>query len=409
MLYKKRLVSELAVANRSEAMEADTIKKNGQCLKNYNRSVNFSKNYFLRLQVTTFALLFAMMNVQAQEGFVRDFGSNPTLCQKNLMLYQSDYKEKNYDAAIVNWRKVWSDCPLGSPNLTLHGTIMYKHFIEIETPRRLLQEPLDKDKRNALIDTLMQVWEKGIKLRPEAESYKIGYAHDMRRYSSGPESQDKLLKIHKDLIDVQKERTTAVTYAHYISILFDQNRNGRISDEDFLDEYNRVIDQICEVIKKTTDEKIGEDLARARDMFEEMIIMRSTAIGCENIIKIYGDKYEENKNDAEFLRKLTRMLTNKDCNSDLREKAVEQQFALNPTSYAAYCMALLSLRRENFEKVVEYSQLAIATETNSFDKAQYNYMLGSIMLKQMSHKTYNELAFDVSFPSMLLSKSSGII
>jgi len=312
-------------------------------------------------------------NVSAQARFVPDFGSNVPQCQRNLSLFQSDYQIKNFDDAIVHWRKLWRDCPLSSPNLTLRGAEIYRFYIDRE---------LNQARKSALVDTLMQVWEKGIALRPEVASYPEGFAQDMQRYAS--DDQDKMLKMYEDLMEQQQERTSANTFAQYMNIIFQQNREGRLSDEDLLDNYNKVNDNITIAINKTTNEKMAEELARARDMFEETFA-NSTAASCENLIKIYGDKYEENKDDAEFLRKLNRMLTRKDCtDSELYEKAAEQQFALNPSSDAAYSMAMLFLRRENFEKVVEYFEHAIAKETNSYDKARYNFLLGNIMLAKYS-------------------------
>ena len=78
---------------------------------------------------------------------------------------------------------------------------------------------------------------------------------------------------------------------------------------------------------------------------------------------------------------MTRLLVRKECtDSELFEKASEQQYALNPSSAAAYNMARLFIRKENFEKALEYFEYAIERETEAFDKASYNYQLGGILL-----------------------------
>ena len=124
--------------------------------------------------------LFAVVTVSAQQ---RDFGSDPSTCQRNLSLYDTDFKMNNYDAAIVYWRKIWRDCPLASINLTLQGAQMYKYYIDRE---------LNADRKNALVDTLMQVWEKGIALRPQAAvNYRIGMMQDMLKYNDTPEISQK--------------------------------------------------------------------------------------------------------------------------------------------------------------------------------------------------------------------------
>ena len=180
-------------------------------------------------------------------------------------------------------------------------------------------------------------------------------------------------------MELEKERTTARTYASYMNIIFAQNAALLMSDEDLLETYTKISDQLSDAIKKTTG---NEELARARDMIDDIFI-NSNAAGCENLLKIYGEKYEENKDDPEFLRKLTRLLVRKDCTeSQLFEQASEQQFALNPTPAAAYNMARLFFSRENFDRAIEFFAIAIETETDPVDKAMYNYQLGTILLSK---------------------------
>jgi tetratricopeptide (TPR) repeat protein len=62
-------------------------------------------------------------------------------------------------------------------------------------------------------------------------------------------------------------------------------------------------------------------------------------------------------------------------------------YALNPSPAAAYNMARLFLRRENYEKGVEYLENAVNSETDPFDKANYNHQLGTIMLAHYKRYT----------------------
>ena len=311
---------------------------------------------------------FAVQTVSAQAQ--PNYGDDPETCKRNMSLYRSDYDHKNYDAAIVYWRKVWKDCPQSSPNLTLHGLNMYKFFIEKE---------LDQNKKKALLDTLMQVYEKGMVLRPQNRgTYLVAMSQDIINYANTPENQPQLLKILEDIMTTAKESATALTYASYMRIIMTQNAAGQLSDEELIENYNKVSDYISDAIKQSSN----EELARARDAIDDSFIT-STAASCENLLKIYGEKYDANKEDVEFLRKLTRNLVRKECtDAELFEKASEQLYALNPSSAAAYNMAMLFLRRENFEKAVEYFEYAIERETESVEKAKYNQTLGQIMLSR---------------------------
>jgi tetratricopeptide (TPR) repeat protein len=169
-----------------------------------------------------------------------------------------------------------------------------------------------------------------------------------------------------------------------MKIIMAQNTAGQLTDEELIDNYNKVSDYLSAAIRVTSN----EELAKARDMNDDSFAA-SSAASCENLLKIYGEKYDANKNDADFLRKLTRMLNRKDCtDSELFEKASEQQYALNPSADAAYNMAKLFFRKGNFEKAVEYFEYAISSETDAIEKANYNYQLGVIMLS--NYKRYSE-------------------
>ena len=343
--------------------------------------------------------LFLAMTVSAQP----DYGSDPTTCQRNLSLYQQDFQHKNYEAAIVNWRKVWRDCPRSSVNLANYGIQMYQDFIAKE---------LDQNKKKALVDTLLEVYEKGMILRPNNKgNYLTNMAQDILRYADTPENQPKLLKILEETMAYEKEKTLPVVYANYMKIIMGMNTAGQLSDEELIDNYNKISDYITTAIR--TNPK--EELAKARDMIDDSFA-NSSAASCENLIKIYGAKYDASKNDADFLRKLTRILNRKDCtDSELFEKASEQQYALNPSADAAYNMAKLFFKKGNFDKAVEYYEHAIKSEEDPIDKANYNYQVGVIMLS--NYKRYNDakkyafeairLRSDWALPYILLANTYG--
>ena len=327
--------------------------------------------------------LFAVMTVSAQTGAESGTrygkGQDSATCVRHLSLYQSDFQIKNYDAAIVNWRKVWRDCPLALVNMTIQGAQMYQYYIDRE---------LNQDRKSALIDTLMQVWDKGIILRPQAAAnYRQYMLQDMLKYADTPENQSKILSMLEGIIAEQKEKTPALMFASYWRIIFEQYTSNFLTDEKFIDEYNKLNDLLTDAIRKTTDEKAGEELARARDMFDEFF-SNSAAASCENLIKIYSEKYDDNKNDEEFLRKLTRMLTRKECtDAPLFEMASEQMYALNPSADAAYNMAMLFFRRDNYDKAVEYFEEAIKNATDPYEKARFNHFLGTIMMSRYNRFT----------------------
>lgn len=304
-------------------------------------------------------------------------GQDSIDCVRALSLYQSDYKAKNYESALPNWRHVWNNCPKASVNLGVpHGTTIYKYMIAKE---------LNPTKQAALVDTLMMIYRRTIELRPTKKGeFTIQMAQDMVKYTEDNPDKTAVLKLLSDCIFNQKDDAPAIIYASYMNILLKQNVEGSLSDEDLLETYTLVSDKLNAAIKTSQN----EELAKVRDLIDDNFA-KSTAASCENMIKIYSLKFDENKEDSEFLRKLTNMLNKKECtDSELFEKASEQLYALNPSADAAYNMARMFLKKDDIAKAIEYYQDAIKSETDPISKANYLYQLGGIMLSKRS--SYSE-------------------
>jgi tetratricopeptide (TPR) repeat protein len=313
----------------------------------------------------------AFAQTGAVSGTKYGIGEDSVMCLRNLSLFQQDYRQNNYESAIENWRKVMRDCPRSSANNIPRGITMYQYFISRE---------LDVNKKKAFVDTLMQVYQKGIEMYPaNTGRYLDIMVEDLLKYD--PDDKGKILQTIEKSMQIQKEKTPPRTYANYMSLTMELYGESKISDEELIDNYNKVSDLIAEAIKRTPT----EDLAKARNMIDDSFA-QSPAANCENLVAIYSTKYDSSKDDLEFLRKLTRMLNRKDCtDSDLFEKASEQQFALSPSSEAAYNMAKLFYRKDNYEKTIEYFQNAIQHETDAIEKASYYNQLGNILLAKMNN------------------------
>lgn len=328
------------------------------------------------LSVLTLSL-YCAIDLLAQPGAVTNTrfgrGQDSIDCIRNLSLYQEDYRQNNYAAAIVNWRKVFKNCPQSSANNVPRGINMYQYFISRE---------LDATKKQGMLDTLMMIYEYGNQVRPRDKGRNLTLmAQDLIRFANTPENQSKILKLLEESMTIEKEKTLAITYASYMKQSLEMNAAGQLTDEQLLDNYTKVSGFLTAALKVTPT----EELAKARDMIDDGFA-KSPAANCGNLVKIYTPKYEANKNDIDFLRKLTYLLNRNECtDTQLFEQASEQQVALDPSSAAAYNMAKLFLKKENFDKAVEYYESAIKLAADSIDKANYSNQLGNILLAKFNN------------------------
>jgi tetratricopeptide (TPR) repeat protein len=322
--------------------------------------------------------LFLSSALFAQTGVASDskygHGADSIECVRNLSLYQHHYKNRDYNSAIGHWRFVFNNCPKSSVNNISRGISMYQYFIARE---------LDPSVKSALVDTLMMIYKEGIQLLPQKKGeYMAAMAQDMQTYlEDSPETKKKILKTTEESIIAEQENTLPVTFVNYMKTSLDLNNAGTLTDEELLDNYTKVSEWLDVAITKTSH----EDLAKARDVIDNDFA-QSLAANCENLIKIYSDKFEGNKNDLTFLKKLTHLLNRKDCtDTKLFEQASEKQFELDPSAQAAYNMAKLFLQKENFLKAIEYLDNAIEQETNPVKQATYWCQKGDILRSKL-HK-----------------------
>jgi tetratricopeptide (TPR) repeat protein len=94
-------------------------------------------------------------------------------------------------------------------------------------------------------------------------------------------------------------------------------------------------------------------------------------------VEIFSPKFEKTPEDLAFLKKLTMLLTDQECeDSELFAMSSENLYKLEPSAQAAYNLAKLFFKKEEFDKSVSYYQEAIEWEEDPLEKAKYQYELG---------------------------------
>ena len=74
-------------------------------------------NIFKRFLLLVFILSTYLLNAQVD-------------CQVDYTIYRTDYKNKNYDEALVKWRQVFINCPEYNKNIFLNGVRLFQDKIK---------------------------------------------------------------------------------------------------------------------------------------------------------------------------------------------------------------------------------------------------------------------------------------
>ena len=91
------------------------------------------------------------------------YGPDSTECIKYLSYYTEYYKQKNYDAALPNWRQAYKYCPPTSRySMLSDGTTLLRNLIQ-----KNQNNPVYKQQ---LVDSLMTVYNQRVEFQSRAGS-----------------------------------------------------------------------------------------------------------------------------------------------------------------------------------------------------------------------------------------------
>ncbi|MFC2115724.1 tetratricopeptide repeat protein [Bacteroidota bacterium] len=285
-------------------------------------------------------------------------------CGNNLSTMSEFMKIDLYSYALPSWRKVLSNCPGSSKNIYLYGVEIY---------RNKLDNSEDPDLMASALDTLMLIYDMRIEHFGQ-EGLVLGRkALDLFKYDR--KQNETTYQLLQRSVEISKENTEPSVMVTMMQISNAMFKAGKIEGRELVDNYLGTI-EILEARGKSSQSKT--QTVRALGSIEA-IFAQSGAADCETLIEIFGPKFEQTPEDLEFLKKVTTLLIDQKCeDSELFANASENLYKLEPSAQAAYNLAILFYKKEDFEKSVSYYREAIDRETDLVKKAKYQYELGLI-------------------------------
>jgi tetratricopeptide (TPR) repeat protein len=281
-------------------------------------------------------------------------------CANNLSTMSEFMKINLYDYALPSWREVFAKCPASSRNIYLYGVRIYKEKIEKENDPALQQK---------YIDTLMLVYDKRIENFGQ-EGLVLGKkGMDLLKYRNNAISEvHGYLEKSVKLTGKSAEDAVLVTYIQTSVVLY---KSGKIQGQEVIDNYLVIADILNQKIAAGEKDQSETALMNVESIFSE-----SGAGSCTDLINIFTPRYNQNTGDIELLKKITSLLEKRGCeNSELFAGASENLYIQEPSARAAYNLARLFIKREEFQKANEYYKKAVELADNNDDKANYLYQL----------------------------------
>jgi tetratricopeptide (TPR) repeat protein len=318
----------------------------------------------LKLIVLTLLVSVFSLNVSAQK-----FGKDSIQCILDIQGYTTEYRSKNFDAALPQWREVLKNCPQASQNAYIHGLTMMRYLINKTTDPAL---------KEARIDSLLMLYDKQI------EYFSV---------------KDKAAFLHNKAKEIQNYRPDdhkAIYEAYNIAIKGDKNidlmsvakamlsarelyEKKELSQEEFTDIYTEMADIAELQVKATPDDTVKIALKAAI----ESAFLTTDAADCENLVKVLGVRFNAHKDNAETVGMVVNLLSKKECtDTELYYAGVEAYNKLNPSPGASYGLARVYYSKNDMDKAMQFFKEATDTETDPENKSKYFYEFGSLLLKE---------------------------
>ena len=292
-------------------------------------------------------------------------------------LYSQFYKQNDYESAMPYWNNIYRKYPKSNSNVYIQGAKMYKERIEKAT---------DPTIREEYVDSLMSLYDKRIKhfdqrgyvLGRKAADF-LGYKLDNTELT---DDQMKSIIRHgynelEEAIQLEQNNTEAAVLVLYMTATKRLFGMGEITKEKVAENYGAA--------SQIINTNAGDEKYIAAKVYVDESFQTSGAADCEALISLYEPQFDVISENIDDLKNMLRVLGKQKCtDSELYANASEKLYELDPSAEAAFNMARLFVKRDDFTRAKEYYQNAISAETDKELLAQYYYELGAFTLAKES-------------------------
>jgi hypothetical protein len=326
------------------------------------------KKLVLTFLAASVAFLSAGLSASAQG----KYGADSAECIKYLSYYQEYYKQKNYDSALPNWRRAYALCPpSASQNMFVHGTtLMTQQYNKVK----------DATWKAGIVDTILALQDQRMTAYPKNRSTIL---NNKGQYMINYKGEDAAY-LYKNLNEIMEELGAGTKRDILVKVLqasISLYRENQLEADEVIGMY----DKVSELIEKAEakNESDEEENLKAKATIESLFADSKVA-SCENLIAIFGPRYEADPENLTLVSNIVKLMnTADDCASnDLYLKAVTSMYKLDPSYKSAYALFRLNSARGNVADAGKYMEEAIAApESDPATDAQYYYELALFSYK----------------------------
>lgn len=293
-------------------------------------------------------------------------------------IYTEFVKQKNYSDALPAWRYVFSTAPRFQLNTYVRG-------------EDIMLGMYNKTKDMAYVDTLMMIYDQWIKYFGNHNRLGEGYAlgkkgfnlyrlKGMKDLAAAKEAYGYLMKSY----ELQGAKTHPLTVKMTFAVADELLKQNQITKDEYINLYVKFSDYADK--GKAAGQKV-EDYEDVKTTVDALFFNAGVA-DCATLDSFLRVKFENDKSNLAVLKEVASLLKRSECTDlPLFAEVAEALYQVEPSDKSAYNLAILFLKRQEYDKTEGYLKEAIEKGTDDTDKAEYYFRLAQIKL---SKKQYAE-------------------
>ena len=287
------------------------------------------------------------------------FGATPedsVACVSNISLYQTFYKQNDYERCYGPWKEVLKYCPRFSKTIYQRGAAIMKTMInKAATP----------EERETYIDELMAMYDLRIQNYGEEAVVKCIKAYDLSLLRK--DAVKEVYELYADAIRVGAHQIDENYVTLFFKATVEYVRAGLAEPTLVVDNYDIASDLLDSLLQINVDDSVNA--AKIRGYIANVETVFAPYASCDQLNEIYQKKFDADPNNVALLKKITGIMMKKGCTNDnqLFFDATENLYKLEPTPSSAMRMGSMCLGKKQYGKAVEYVQDAIKGLTDQKD------------------------------------------
>ena len=302
----------------------------------------------------------------------RDWGCSDEVMQATLesvSLYQEDVKQwkaskdpRYLEDAYPYWRTIVHNCPKQSKNLYINGSNIIKVMYNKATTDA---------ERDTLIEELMRMYDIRIATYGEASKYTAMKAMELETML-GDKALQRYYELYSQAVQLGGDLEAAYL-VKYMESTINYVRAGYAEPTLVVDNYDVASDLLEDELQKYADDSVKA--ATIRGYIAGVEAAFSPYASCEQLVEIYGKKFESDPENVELLKKITGIMTRKRCtDQELFFRATENLYRLEPSPTTAMRMGAMCLQKKQYSDAISYLSDAVKGVADKDKYTAYLYL-----------------------------------